>query len=200
MTKLILLILVLGILMGIFLVPASFVTTLDTLISAGLVAMLLLVGFSVGKQKGLFKQLRRMGPRILLVPLMVAMGSILGASLAGALILRMPWYQAGAVGAGFGWYSFVGVELTRHSAYLGTLGFITNIIREMAALVLIPLVVKKLGGLEATGMSGTSAMSIALPVISRETDANITIIAFISGMTLALLVPLVVPLLVGLGG
>jgi len=62
------------------------------------------------------------------------------------------------------------VELTRHSAYLGTLAFMTNIIREMSALVLIPVVVKKLGGLEAAGMSGTSAMSIALPVISRETN------------------------------
>ncbi len=200
MTKWILMVLVLGILMGIFFMPASFVDALDTLISAGLMVVLFLVGIGVGRQKGLFSHLRRLGPRILLVPLMAALGSVCGAILAGVLILRMPWYQAGAVGAGFGWYSFVGVELTRHSAYLGTLAFITNITREMAALVLIPLVVKTLGGLEAAGMSGASAMSIALPVISRETDANITIIAFISGMTLALLVPLVVPLIMRWGG
>ncbi len=200
MTKWILLVLVLGVFMGIFLVPASFIDTLDTLISVGLMMVLFLVGIGVGRQKGLFSHLRRMGPRILLVPLMAALGSISGASLAGVLILKMPWHQAGAVGAGFGWYSFVGVELTRHSAYLGTLAFITNITREMGSLVLIPLVVKMLGGLEATGMSGASAMSIALPVISKETDANITIIAFISGMTMALMVPLVVPLIMRLGG
>jgi uncharacterized membrane protein YbjE (DUF340 family) len=91
------------------------------------------------------------------------------------------------------------VELTKHSAYLGTLAFIMNISREMIALVLIPLVAKTIGKLETTGPAGASAMSIALPLISRATDANITIIAFISGTTLALMVPIVVPLIIKLG-
>lgn len=200
MTKVILAVVALGIAVGIFVVPGSFESTLNSLITAGLLLVLLLVGISVGRQKGLLQQLRRMGLRILLVPLMIALGSLLGSITAGVLILNLPWHQAGAVGAGFGWYSFVGVELTKHSAYLGTLAFITNLSREMMGLVLIPLVAKRIGRLETTALAGSGSMSIALPVISRETDPNTTIIAFISGTTLALMVPLVVPLIMRLGG
>lgn len=200
MTKMILAALALGTLTGIFLLPDGFISYIDSLISVGLIVVLLLVGIGVGRQKGLFQQLRRMGPRILLVPLMIALGSIFGSVLAGTLVLKLPWHHAGAVGAGFGWYSFVGVELSKHSAYLGTLAFITNVTREMIALVTIPLIAKKIGKLETTGPAGTTAMTVALPVISRSTDANITIIAFISGTTLALAVPIVVPLIMRLGG
>lgn len=200
MTKMILAALALGIVSGVFLLPASAVNYIDSLISVGLIVVLLLVGISVGRQKGLFQQMRRMGPRILLVPLMIALGSLFGAILAGVLVLKLPWHQAGAAGAGFGWYSFVGVELSKHSAYLGTLAFITNVSREMISLVTIPFIAQKVGKLETTAPAGTGAMTVALPLISRSTDANITIIAFISGTALALAVPIVVPLIMRLGG
>lgn len=200
MTKMVLAALALGIVSGVFLLPSSVVNYIDNLISAGLIVVLLLVGIGVGRQKGLFQQMRRMGPRVLLVPLMIALGSLFGSILAGILVLKLPWYQAGAAGAGFGWYSFVGVELSKHSAYLGTLAFITNVSREMISLVTIPFIAKKVGKLETTAPAGTGAMTVALPLISRSTDANITIIAFISGTALALAVPVVVPLIMGLGG
>ena len=198
MTGVILAILAFGVATGAFLLPASF-ANIDGFISVGLIVVLLLVGISVGRQKDLLEQLRRMGTRILLIPLMIGLGSIFGSITAGVLVLGMLWHEAGAAGAAFGWYSFVGVELTKHSAYLGSLAFIMNISREMIALVIIPLVAKTIGKLETTGPAGASAMSIALPLISRATDANITIIAFISGTTLALMVPIVVPLIIKLG-
>lgn len=199
MTIAILLAVAIGIISGIFLAPASLTPHIGSLINGGLILVLLLVGISVGRQTGFLKQLRRMGLKVLLVPLSIALGSILG-GIAGGLLLGIPWHQAGAVGAGFGWYSFAGIELSRHSPYLGTLAFITNMAREMIALVTIPLIAKYLGKLECVATAGSPAMTVALPVISSATkDANITIIAFISGMTLGILVPLVVPFMMTLG-
>jgi uncharacterized membrane protein YbjE (DUF340 family) len=106
MTGVILAMLVFGVATGAFFLPASFANSIDSFISMGLIVVLLLVGISVGRQKDLLEQLRRMGARILLIPLMIGLGSILGSITAGVLVLDMPWYEAGAAGAGFGWYSF----------------------------------------------------------------------------------------------
>ena len=198
MTTAILIAVALGILAGIFWIPSTLLPHMGTLITIGLSLLLLFVGIDIGRQQDLFKKLKEMGFKILLVPLMVAIGSILG-TIAGSFFLQIPWHEAGAVGAGFGWYSFSAVELSKHSAQLGTLAFITNISREVMALLAIPLVARYIGKLESIAPGGATTMDVTLPIIARATDGNVAVIAFISGVMLSLMVPVLVPLMMMLG-
>jgi len=198
MTIAILLAVALGIGAGLFVVPQTVVPHMSTVITAGLSLLLFFVGIDVGRQGGLFKKLKEMGFAILLIPFMIALGSILG-TIAGGFFLRLPWHHAGAVGAGFGWYSFSAIELSKHSAQLGTLAFITNISREVIALVSIPFVAKYIGKLESIAPAGATSMDVTLPVIAKATDGNIAIIAFISGVALTAFVPVLVPFIMALG-
>ena len=198
MTTAILIAVALGILAGIFWIPSTLLPHMGTLITIGLSLLLLFVGIDIGRQRDLFRKLKEMGLKILLVPLMVAIGSILG-TIAGSFFLQIPWHEAGAVGAGFGWYSFSAVELSKHSAQLGTLAFITNISREVMALLAIPLVARYIGKLESIAPGGATTMDVTLPIIARATDGNVAVIAFISGVMLSLMVPVLVPLMMMLG-
>lgn len=134
-----------------------------------------------------------MGLKVLLVPLMVAIGSIVG-SVIGGSILGMPFNESGAIGAGFGWYSLSAIELAKHSAELGTLAFITNVSREIIAIITIPLIAKYIGKLESIAPGGATSMDTTLPIVSNATDGNTAVISFITGVSLSLLVPILVPL------
>jgi len=198
MTLAILLTVALGVASGFFLVPQAIIPHMGTIINIGLCILLFFVGIDIGNQGDLFKKLKTMGFKILFVPIMVAIGSIVGTIIGGTL-LSLPWNQAGAVGAGFGWYSLSAIELSKYSAQLGTLAFITNISREVMALMVIPIVARFIGKLESVAPGGATTMDVTLPVISKSTDGNIAVIAFITGVVLSSMVPILVPFLMMFG-
>lgn len=184
---------VLGILSGIFIFPESMIDYMGVLIDVGLCLLLFFVGIDIGKEGDFLAKIKKTGFRVFLVPTMIAVGSIAGA-ICGGFLLKIPYNEAGAIGAGFGWYSLSAIELTKHSAQLGTLAFITNVVREVVALISIPLIAKYIGKLECIAPAGATSMDTTLPIISSSTDGNIAVIAFISGMVLSMLVPILVPL------
>lgn len=192
MTIKILLAVGLGILFGLFVLPANMAAFMGTFISIGLCILLFFVGIDIGRQENIIKKIKELGLKVILVPMMVALGSIVG-TVAGGLLFRMPFNEAAAVGAGFGWYSLSAIELSKHSAELGTLAFITNVCREIIAITTIPLVAKYIGKLESIAPAGATAMDTTLPIISKATDGNIAVISFITGVSLSLLVPILVP-------
>ncbi|MFZ5648571.1 MAG: lysine exporter LysO family protein [Bacillota bacterium] len=111
----------------------------------------------------------------------------------------MPLKEASAVGAGFGWYSLSGVILSQiYSVEAGALAFLTNVMREIIAFVLIPVLAARIGSLAAVAPGGATTMDTTLPLIARSTDADTTVIAFVNGATLSAMVPVLVPLLIGL--
>lgn len=192
MTVKILLAVGLGILFGLFIFPVNMATYMSTFISIGLCILLFFVGIDIGRQENIYKKVKELGLKVLLVPLMIALGSIIGSMFGGA-ILGMPINQAGAIGAGFGWYSLSAIELAKHSAQLGTLAFITNVCREIIAIIIIPIIAKYIGKLESIAPAGATAMDTTLPIISKATDGNVAVISFITGVSLSLLVPILVP-------
>ena len=181
-----------GILFGLFIFPGNMATYMSTFISIGLCILLFFVGIDIGRQENIAKKVKELGLKVLLVPLMVALGSIIGSMFGGA-ILGIPINQAGAIGAGFGWYSLSAIELAKHSAQLGTLAFITNVCREIIAIIIIPIIAKYIGKLESIAPAGATAMDTTLPIISKATDGNVAVISFITGASLSLLVPILVP-------
>lgn len=184
----------LGIIIGIVAMPEAAEAYMGIMIDIGLCLLLFFVGIDIGKQGDIIKKIKNIGFKVLLIPIMVALGSIFGA-IVGGILLNIPINEAGAIGAGFGWYSLSAIELSKHSAELGALAFITNISREVIALIIIPFVARYVGKLEAIAPAGATAMDTTLPVIAKSTDGNIAVISFITGVVLSSLVPILVPTL-----
>ncbi len=186
-----------GIAFGLFVFPDALIEHVGVLIDLGLCLLLFFVGIDIGRNKDIINQIRKAGFRILLVPLMIALGSIVG-GLVGGIILGIPLNESGAIGAGFGWYSLSAVLLAKYSAETGAIAFITNVWREVIALILIPYVAKYIGKLESIAPAGATAMDTTLPVIARVTDGSIALVSFVSGVVLSSLVPILVPIIISL--
>lgn len=197
MTTIIFASVILGIIIGVGVFPSGWVPATDYFMDIGLCLLLLLVGIDIGKQKNIFDELRKMGYSLLLVPVMIASGSIVGAMIGGTLI-GLPFNEAGAVGAGFGWYSLSAVMLTDYSTQLSALAFLSNVMRELLAIVSIPLIAKWIGYMEAVAPGGATAMDTTLPIVTQYTDSKTAVLSFVSGVLLSSMVPLLVSLIIGL--
>ena len=190
--------LLLGILCGYFLFPPEAVPVMDRLMSYALMLLLLSVGIEVGTNKTVFRKIREYNVRILVIPFGVAVGSIAGGLLLG-FFLGMPVNESAAVSSGFGFYSVSAVILRGlGGAQFGTVAFMTNVLRELMAFLMIPFVARHFGRYAAVAPSGATAMDTTLPVIARATDDETALIAVISGVVLTALVPVLVPLLYNL--
>ncbi|MBU5310954.1 lysine exporter LysO family protein [Tissierella carlieri] len=183
---------------GYFFLPATISSSIGIIIDIGLMVLLFFVGMDIGKQKDVFQKIKKMGLRILLVPAAIIAGSIIGSMLAG-LLLKMPINEAGAVGAGLGWYTLSSTMLLADGYIeLSALAFLSNVFREIMALILIPIIAKYVGKIESLSTAGATAMDTSLPVISASTDPETAIIAFITGVICTTAVPIILPIILKL--
>jgi uncharacterized membrane protein YbjE (DUF340 family) len=196
LTVSIVLVLVAGGWLGYRVVPETFVGTLDSIITFTLGLLLLAVGISLGLNKRIFNQVSRVGWRIILLPLGIALGSIAG-PMALVFFINLSPVESAAVGAGFGWYSLSGVLLTKlHSAELGAIAFLANIFRELLTFLILPLTARFLGKIVSIAPGGATTMDVTLPLLKEIGGEEIILPAFFSGAVLSSLVPLVVPLII----
>ncbi|GAB6137108.1 LysO family transporter [Halanaerobaculum tunisiense] len=195
----IIIVIILGILLGYFWLPSLWISSLAEISNLLLAILLLGVGIDIGSNQDLLHKLKKLGVKVLLIPLLIAIGSIVGAIISGSL-LGLPLNETSAVGAGFGWYSLSGVLLAEmYSAQLGALAFLTNVFREVLAIILIPMIAKLGADLVVIAPGGATTMDTTLPLISEAIDdPEIVVISFISGAVLSALVPILVPLLIKL--
>lgn len=184
-----------GILCGKFVISPGLLPLIEGSAEWILAVMLFVVGMDLGKNKDLAHQVRSLPKAALAVPFLIAGGSIAGAVLAN-LVLGLPPLEAAAVASGFGWYSLSGVLIAEtYDTSLGALAFLANVLREVIAILIIPSVAAKLGWLSAVAPGGATTMDVTLPIISRHTSPQVTLIAFYSGITLTLLVPILLPII-----
>lgn len=186
-----------GMLAGRFLLPAAVSAYCGTVIDFGLYLLLFLVGMDMGKQGGVGEAIRQAGFGVLLVPLAVILGTFAGAALAG-IFLPMSVKDAIAASAGFGWYSLAPTLLEKYSLSVSAVAFLSNVMREIFAIVAIPVVARRVGFVECVALPGAAAMDTVLPVVVGATSERITIYSFVSGVILSLAVPILVPAIVAL--
>ncbi|WP_313528270.1 lysine exporter LysO family protein [Anaerotignum sp.] len=186
-------VLILGILAGIYM-PLGISSFLDQASSIMLLILLFSVGIDLGLNRQVFVQIRQMGLRILLIPVGVVLGSLCGGAVAAA-ILQMQVREGMAIASGLGWYSLSGILITEAGNPIGgTISFLSNVFREMITFISIPFLVKYMNSYCAIAPAGATAMDTTLGIISKNTDGKIAIIAFVSGVTCTLIVPILVPL------
>ncbi|MBC7959071.1 MAG: lysine exporter LysO family protein [Vallitaleaceae bacterium] len=197
MSILIVLTVVIGIVTGAVIYPSEWLFATDTIMDFGLCLLLLLVGIDIGQQKNGFSEIKKMGLSLLIVPIMIAIGTIFGA-VVGGYFLGLPLNESSAVGAGLGWYSLSSVILMDYSAHTSALAFITNVLRELIAILTIPFVARFIGFMEAVAPCGATAMDTSLPIITKFTDSKTAILAFSSGAILSTSVPVLVSFFISL--
>lgn len=203
MTVMILVAVVVGMLVGFFYIREAFGADIQTFddgaglaIKIGLCVLLALVGIDLGIEGTVVENFKSVGLRILVFPFATVVGTMVGALIC-APILGITIRESLAVGAGFGWYTLA-PGLIMEAGYINAsaIAFLHNVMRELSAIVLIPIVAQKIGYIETTGMPGAAAMDVCLPIVERSTRSDIAVYSFVSGVVLTLVVPILVPLII----
>ncbi|QGU94669.1 DUF340 domain-containing protein [Clostridium bovifaecis] len=190
MTIIILIAVIGGMLSGYFIVPENIANNMEIVSTIALNLLILSVGIDVGSNKETIKDLKKAGPKILLIPFSIILGSFLGGAIT-SFLYDLPIKSGLSIASGFGWYSLSGVMLTNlDSAHIGTIAFLTNIFRELIAVMLIPIIAAKLNHYTAIAPAGATSMDTTLPLISEVTSPDITVISFLNGVVLSSLVPI----------
>ncbi|MCA9936707.1 MAG: lysine exporter LysO family protein [Ardenticatenaceae bacterium] len=161
-----------------------------------LYVLLFLVGVGVGSSQDALAVLRRVNWKIILVPLAIVLGTMLGVGLVSLALSGVSLREGLAVGAGFGYYSLSSIVISQlHSEQLGVVALLANVLREMLTLLLTPLMVRYFGKLAPIAAGGATAMDTTLPIITRFTGSEYAVIAVFSGLVLTVLVPFLVTLI-----
>lgn len=151
------------------------------------------VGIGLGADLRAFRVIRDMHIKILLIPLLVILGTAGGALFASAIFPGISLKDALCVGAGFGYYSLSSFLIeSAGNSVLASVALLANILREIMAILTVPLIARYFGRLAPIGAAGATAMDTCLPVIARFSGERAAVIAVFSGMTLTLLVPILV--------
>lgn len=193
MSLAILAVLVLGIGAGHFL-PENITALIDSASSYMLLVLLFSVGIDMGLHREVFTKIRELGFKILLIPFGVVVGSLCGGALT-ALLTGLSIKEGLAISAGLGWYSLSGILLTEAGNPIGgTISFLANVFREMLTFVVVPFIASHLNYYCAIAPAGATAMDTTLGIISKNTNATVAVLSFVSGVICTLLVPILVPL------
>lgn len=159
-----------------------------------LYALMFFVGIGIGADSNALGVIRKTKIKIILVPLGVILGSLLGAAVISIFISGISMIEAMAIGAGFGYYSLSSIFITEISGEtLGVIALLSNISREIITLLATPIFVKYFGKLGGIAAGGATSMDTCLPIISESTGKEWAIIAVFSGVILTIIVPFLVP-------
>jgi len=189
----ILVVLVLGIGAG-YLLPENISGLIDSASSYMLLVLLFSVGIDMGLNKEVFTRIKELGFKILLIPFGVVVGSLCGGLLTSFLV-NLPVKDSLAVSAGLGWYSLSGILITEAgNPVAGTIAFLSNVFREMLTFIVVPFIASHMNYYCAIAPAGATAMDTTLGIISRNTDATVAVLSFVSGVICTLLVPVLVPI------
>ena len=166
------------------------------IIRLGLCALLFLVGLDLGRENTFFEDVKSAGIKIMLIPAAVCVGTLIASALC-SLFIPITLKQALAVGSGLGWYSLAPVMIMEKGyVTVSAISFMHNVFRELLALLFMPVVAKKIGYIEVVGMPGSGAGDVCLPFIVKSTRSGIILYAFVTGITLSMCVPILVPLFI----
>lgn len=170
--------------------------------------LLFFVGLSVGSDSRFSEIIRTMRPKLLLIPLATIVGTLSFSALAAWLIglsgmaacvtggLSVP--DGLAVGSGFTYYSLSSVLITQlkaplvgaaAAAWLGTVALLTNLFKEIAVLVVAPLMTRLAGPFAPICVGGAASMDVLLPSITSASGRQWAFVAVLHGAVIDFCVP-----------
>lgn len=181
-----------GCLAGRFAAPGAGVSHLSEWV---LYVLMFCVGVTLGNDRTLIGRVRRLDPRLILLPVATAVGTLAGAGAAAPLLDGCSPGDTLAVGAGFGYYSLSSLFIADlRGADLATVALLCNILREIFTLLAAPLVARWFGPLAAVSIGGATSFDTTLPVITQAAGPSYAVVSIFHGCMLDLSVPFLVTL------
>lgn len=189
----------LGILLGYFVLPKQDAPWLDTLLTISLIFLYTGAGIILGTNKEVFTYIKKLGLRILFLPLSIFTGCLLGGFLMGMLLdVPLKWSVLSA--SGMGYYSMSGAFLTEaYGIEAGVYGFIVNVSRDVFTVALLPLLARISKGSPIASGAGGCMDTMLIPV-SKAVGPELGLVALISGTITTLAVPIWLPIGVAIFG
>ncbi|WP_195338163.1 lysine exporter LysO family protein [Alistipes onderdonkii] len=158
-----------------------------------LYALMFCVGITLGSDTALGGRVRRLDPRLALLPVMTAVGTLAGAALSTLLLPPLTAGDTMAVGAGFGYYSLSSIFIADfRGAELGTVALLCNVMRELFTLLAAPLVARWFGPLAAVSIGGATTFDTTLPIITQSAGKPYAVVSIFHGCVLDFSVPFLV--------
>lgn len=181
-----------GIVSGIYaLLPDTFLDNDFSLYA--LYGLMFFVGVSIGADTTSWQMLKQTKLNILLIPLSVVVGTLLGVVVFSFFFTDIDTRESLAVGFGFGYYSLSSILITEISGKsLGIIALLCNILREIITLLLAPVFSKYFGKLAPIASGGATSMDTTLGVITQFSGKEYAILSVFSGTVLTILVPFLV--------
>jgi uncharacterized membrane protein YbjE (DUF340 family) len=133
--------------------------------------------------------------KILLVPVAAFIGSCL-AAIVNYFILSNHYSlnEVMALAQGYGWYSMSGILFTElHSAKLGGIALLTDLFREIFAILLMYCLGWRFPR-SAISSAGATSMDVTLAMVKQSCGTHYVPHAMMSGLILSLLAPLLISL------
>ena len=184
----------LGLFYGISGVNFHFIDTISQNTDIILYILMFSVGISVGMQRGLFSKIKEYHLKILIIPFGIILGSFLGGIIC-SFILKIPVGYGTAITSGLGWYSLSGVTISSMaSAELGSIAFLSNLLREMFSFLIIPFLAVHFNHYTCIASAAATSEDTTLPIILKYTNEEIVVLSVLNGIICSLMVPVLIPL------
>ena len=158
-----------------------------------LYALMFCVGMTLGNDRTLAGRVRRLDPRLALLPVATAVGTLAGAAVAAPLLGGWLLTDSLAVGAGFGYYSLSSIFIADfRGPELATIALLCNVMREIFTLLAAPLVARWCGPLAAVSIGGATTFDTTLPIITQSAGRPYAVVSIFHGCVLDFSVPFLV--------
>ncbi len=186
---------ILGAFLGIKNLSPDFVLEYNVSLYA-LCALMLCIGITIGSDPKMLRSLRSLNPRLFLLPLMTIIGTLLGTAIVAILFSKHSITECMAVGSGFGYYSLSSVLIgEKKGADLATIALLSNIIREIIALMGASTFYKYFGTFAPISAGGATTLDTTLPSITKVVGQDYSVLCIFHGLVLDLSVVFLVTIL-----
>lgn len=184
--------LALGIIVGQNLFSTEYQYIFNEIIDYSLYILMFSVGISIGMNESILEKIKKYNSTILLVPIGVIIGSLIG-GIVCSWLLDMDLIHSIAISASMGWYSLAGVMLeSLVNAQIGTIAFLSSLMREFLAFIMIPILVKYLNSYAAIAAAGATSEDTTLPMLIKYSSEEYIIISVINGVLCSVAVPILI--------
>ena len=158
--------------------------------------MMFFVGIGIGGDiKSLYVPIKKYKLKIILIPLATIFGSIIITALISPLF-DITTKETIAIGSGFGYYSLSAIFLNKLAGYeIGMMALISNMTREITALLFIPILARYCGKLAPISAAGATSIDTTLPIIAKSCGEQFIVISIFHGIVVDISVPIIISLL-----
>jgi uncharacterized membrane protein YbjE (DUF340 family) len=159
----------------------------DGSVEVVLYLLIALVGLDLSKEK----IEKRFFKDIVLVILSTILGTLLFAFIL-SFFIPLKKLETLLAASGFGWYSLSAILISSsYNAYIGSISFFSNVLRELIAIVISPFALKR-SRYGTISVAGATSMDTLLGIIALYSDRETALVSFGHGFIVSLLVPVFV--------